>query len=265
MKYIIRNILVFFTSIFGLAFVYRSVLARKGPLVRVVAFHDVSDQKWFSEVIEMLVKEFNVISPENFHAQKFQRKKINVLLSFDDGYHSWVSVALPVLHKFKLKALFFVSTGLLDAASDKDETRKYIQERLLISHKEPLSWDGLKLLSLSGHTIGGHSVTHSDLAKLPLGEAAEDVRRGKIATEIQIGKNLLDFAYPFGRTENYNDELNMLVFDSNYRYIYSAMPGFYSVDRLLVPRTLLDSSLKPDTVRTWMYGAYDVFNFIFHR
>ena len=58
---------------------------------------------WFNDVVSMLVENFNVITPEQFRNREFDREKINVLLTFDDGYKSWVTTVLPILEENKIR------------------------------------------------------------------------------------------------------------------------------------------------------------------
>ena len=104
MKKLFRDYLIFLFSIIGIVFLYTTYMRIKGPLVRIIAFHYVSNITWFEKVIVMLVSQYNVITPQQFIAREFDAKKINVLITFDDGYQSWIDVCVPVLKKYNLKA-----------------------------------------------------------------------------------------------------------------------------------------------------------------
>ncbi len=112
MKKQIRNILITLISLTGVSFLYRFKMRRKGPLVRVLCLHDVPDKAWFSMLISTISQRYNVLSPQDFVEQTFDTNKVNVLLTFDDGYQSWVDVALPVLREKEITAVFFVNSGL---------------------------------------------------------------------------------------------------------------------------------------------------------
>jgi hypothetical protein len=52
-KYI-REFFILGISFLGVSFVYRKVCGRRGPLVRVLVFHDVLDAEWFEKMISFL-------------------------------------------------------------------------------------------------------------------------------------------------------------------------------------------------------------------
>lgn len=258
-KHKFRDLIIWTISFLGLSFLYQVYLRRRGPLVRILCFHDVADVSWFEQVIKMISKNYHLITPEEFHLQKFNSEKINILLTFDDGYQSWVDNCLPVLKKYELKGLFFVTSGLLDLAADTDKVATYMKERLLITPKKPLTWEGAKQLVEAGHTIGGHTVTHPNLAKLSEAEAKEEIMDDKYQLESKLELTLDDFAYPFG-TENYINQSLLNLTKTVYPYQYSAVTGFYSVKNIkLIPRTLIEKNQPISQVKNWIGGSYDIF------
>lgn len=65
----------------------------------------------FERQIKYLSKCANVISIEDFFVKRFDSKRINVAITFDDGYLNNLNFALPVLDKYGVKASFYI-TGL---------------------------------------------------------------------------------------------------------------------------------------------------------
>jgi len=62
-----------------------------------------------------------------------------------------------------------------------------------------LSWDELRELSVDPLvTIGGHTVSHPMLARLPQDEAYHEIEAGRDRLASALGKPILHFAYPFG-------------------------------------------------------------------
>src|SRR3989344_3576678 len=140
-KYI-RDFLINAITFFGTSERYRNRVRKNGPLVRVLVFHDVQDAMWFSEIIVFLKTMYHLITPDDFVAKRFDEKKINVLLTFDDGYESWMSVCLPVLTTHNVRGLFFVNSGLLDVHDNAEKQARYVKKRLLLFPRKTLSWDG---------------------------------------------------------------------------------------------------------------------------
>ncbi len=103
-----------------------------------------------------------------------------IILSFDDGWDSQFSYALPILEKYRYPATFFVFTNA-------------------IGHKGFLGWSELQQLIAAGMTIGDHSRSHPYLTKI----TDETVLWNEIYGSKQILENRLhitinEFAYPFG-------------------------------------------------------------------
>jgi peptidoglycan/xylan/chitin deacetylase (PgdA/CDA1 family) len=64
--------------------------------------------KSFEEQIQLLKSHFDIISIEDLLARKQPRDgRIQVLITFDDGYQNNYSVAAPILEKHKVPAVFF--------------------------------------------------------------------------------------------------------------------------------------------------------------
>jgi len=258
MKHKLRDIMVQLIDTSGISFLYRWYVRKKGPLVRVIAFHDVADAMWFEEVVTMLTTHYNVITPAQFERSEFDHQKINVLLTFDDGYQSWIDNCLPILETYKLKGLFFINSGLLDIAENAD-TADFIQKRLYISPKEPLTWTGTQELIVKGHSLGGHTVTHPHVALLEEMEIRTEVVDDKQRIESMLGITLSHFAYPFGRKQDFSAKTIELVKEAGYTYQYSAITGFAGIQKQgILPRTLVEKDQQIRLLRRWIDGAYDV-------
>lgn len=262
LKHIIRDIFIRLISFSGVSWFYRKVLFRKKPLVRVLCFHDVSDERWFREVVGLLTSQYHVLSPEDFANKNFANDKINLLLTFDDGYQSWVDVVLPVLSQFNVKGLFFVCSGLLDAADGADQVESFMTNQLLIKPREPLSWEGARTLCSSGHVIGGHTANHYNLMQTDKNLMETEIVLDKANLSDGLQLNLEDFAYPFGTKKHFDASVKKVVKEAGYKRIYTAISGFMSDDYSRIPRTLVDSELTADSIGLWIEGSYDIFSFL---
>ena len=68
--------------------------------------------KQFEKQIKFFTKEFNIISLDDYFLnQNLEAKKLNVAITFDDGYKNNFKYAFPILKKYNVPAHFFV-TGL---------------------------------------------------------------------------------------------------------------------------------------------------------
>ena len=88
----------------------------------VIMYHGVSEnscpynkrhttKKDFIKHILFLKKNCNIITLNQFFNKEFKKNKINVALTFDDGYWNNYNIAKPILEELKVPATFFV-TGI---------------------------------------------------------------------------------------------------------------------------------------------------------
>jgi peptidoglycan/xylan/chitin deacetylase (PgdA/CDA1 family) len=125
-----------------------------------------------------------------------------VVITFDDGYQSVLTEALPRLRARGWPFTVFVST-------------QYVDERF----GGYLSWDELRQLSQAGATIGNHSRSHAHLLRYEAGEDSKAWQarvRDEIASagtriQEQVGAAAIEvLAYPYGE---YDAELAAIVRD----------------------------------------------------
>lgn len=259
MKKIFRDLVLRCVSWSGGAWLYRTVLCPR-PLVRVLVFHDVQDVAWFRNIVQFLKTEYHVLTPTDFALENFVQEKINILLTFDDGYASWVTKVLPILQEHECQGIFFVNSGLLDCADQDNMRRVFVRDHLkLDTLRETLSWDGLSALCNAGHTIGGHTVSHTQLRVLTGDAVVQEIVSDKIRIEHMLGDTLTVFAYPFGNEDDYTKETQEVVARAGYSMAFSTTPGFVTQQSYAIPRLCIEDRLTPSHLRVWISGAYDVF------
>lgn len=229
MKSIIRNILIVLTYLTSIPFWMR--LGLKKPLVRVWCLHEVKDsQVWyFLEKLVWLKKHYHVLTPEQFKNRHFVADRVNILLTFDDGYESWIRNVLSILNEENVKAVFFINNEFLPQSSK---------------------------LTEAGHTLGGHSVSHARLAQL-----ASD----KLSAEVGQSVKSDFFAYPYGDKQSFNQSVIDEVKKAGYQFGFTILPGFN--DSITNPYLLHRDSLDPDVplliFKLWLRGSYDLWKKLF--
>ena len=263
MKRLLRDMYIACAHIMGASFLYQSYVRRRGPLVRVVVFHDVQDRDWFAESIKTLSVHYHMLTPEEFTAGNFDTERINLLITFDDGYTSWVDVCLPVLLEYNVKALFFINSGLLDAEREnKQET--FVRERLLLTKPHRiLTWEGVRTLLRAGHTIGGHTRSHVRLSELSVAGQEEEIKVDKARLSTMLGTSVTTIAYPFGNHGDYTGDTVRIVNEAGYTHafttegVFADMRTQYAISRLCIP-----DGLPPTALRRWIDGGYDLYGIL---
>jgi peptidoglycan/xylan/chitin deacetylase (PgdA/CDA1 family) len=103
-----------------------------------------------------------------------------VVVTFDDGLADFHEKALPVLVRYRIPAVLYLATGLVESGPD------------------ALSWLQLKEAVQTGFVaIGGHTHRHADLSRATEEEAEREVVRCKAVIEDRLAVPCQHFAYPW--------------------------------------------------------------------
>ena len=143
--------------------------------------HDIPNDKHkeFKSIINYISRRWNFISVQEFEDHFSGKRKLegrNVLLTFDDGFHSNRVIADEILDPLGIKALFFIVGKFTEKKSQQDQ-QKFITDNLYpewrghdypsnLKEMKNMDIDDLKHLLNHGHSIGYHSTTHKNLATL---------------------------------------------------------------------------------------------------
>lgn len=107
-----------------------------------------------------------------------------IVLTFDDGYQDFYSIAFPILRRFNFHAVAFIPTGL-------------------IGGNYYMNWDQIKEIAQSGLVhFEGHSLSHANLASLKYDALLKQLVDSKNMLEFQTGYHVNFVAYPYGSTNS---------------------------------------------------------------
>lgn len=237
-------------------------LQRK-PVARFIAFHDIPFETLnrFEGNLNFLKRKTNIISLEDFMFGRLSVEKINVVITFDDGYKSWINHAVPILRQLALPATFFISSGFVGLS--KEDESAFIQSHLLLHHQRTsggLTYDDVKRIADQGFTIGGHTLNHRNLSALNdnIGlkyEIAED----KSALEKLTGAKIDYFAYPLGFFHNPHVNIIEILKESGYKGAVTTVSGLNTcyTNPFLLHRELTGASMPASVFKARVYGNYD--------
>lgn len=117
-----------------------------------------------------------------------------VVLTFDDGYRDFYTTVYPLLQRWQLPAMLFVTTG-------------FVEERVaypMVSYPhlavEPVTWAMLAEMAASGLvTVGAHTHTHPDLTAVTPQVVEEELTKPVLLFQQRLGIIPKHFCYPRAR------------------------------------------------------------------
>jgi len=126
-----------------------------------------------------------------------------IVITFDDGYRSNYSVAVPLLERYGFRATFFIVSDYLGRTNAWDDER---QEPLLSSEQ-------IIAMHQAGFEIQSHTRTHARLPTLSVDRAREELAGSRAALENLIQAPVKAIAYPWGA---YDESTIQLARDAGY-------------------------------------------------
>jgi len=174
-----------------------------------------------------------VVDNSNFFYQIspiYDFKQSIISLTFDDGYITQFTVALPLLKERNIPATFYVITDRLDSV-----TRSLISENISQEFE-----------------IGSHTVTHADLVKTGSENAKMELLNSRSFLQRNFGLNAgLTMSYPWGI---YNRSVEQVA-KSIYLAARSTDPGynsFYTLDRYALKTQSFDMHTEVYRANQWI-------------
>lgn len=125
----------------------------------------------------------------------------SVVLTFDDGFANFYDAAWPVLRNHHFTATVFVVSGHMGGRND------WAPPPAQLGLREILSWKQAAELAASGIEIGSHTRTHPNLGYCTETEAARELIDSRSEIEDHLGRQVVTFAYPFGKTSAFSLQL----------------------------------------------------------
>jgi peptidoglycan/xylan/chitin deacetylase (PgdA/CDA1 family) len=161
----------------------------------------------------------------------------SALLTFDDGYRSNLTVAVPLLKKFGYPGVMFVPTAFIGGRNRFDESEPV----------EPIcDWDDLRELERCGVAVQSHGVGHRGFSDLGEREWREELVRSKVVLEKGLLRSVDLFAFPYGDAGSDPARMAQVLRQAGYRaaYLYGGGPNLVPVAD---PFRLTRLAMGPDT------------------
>ncbi len=235
------------------------------PVTRIATFHDILPEalNYFKANIYFLKRSMNVVSLEDFFLGRLSTKKINVVITFDDGYKSWLTYAVPILKKFGLPATFFVTFGFVGLSME--EEAEFMRTKLFLKPNpqritRDLSYEDVRKIVKEGFAIGGHTLNHVNLGTLQdSAKIKYEIAEDKVKLEQIAGVEIEFFAYPSGKYDNPKINLVEILKELGYKGALTTVSGFNKSrsSPYILHRELTRASMPTAVFRARMYGNYD--------
>ena len=133
------------------------------------------------------------------------------LITFDDGYRTNLTVAVPVLQRFGYPAVLFVPTGLVGGYNAFDADIMY-------EPKEPIcTWDELRELEQHGVAVQSHGVRHAHFSELSPAEQRAELVDSSAHLAAHLGQRASMFSFPYGDEGLDADHTERLLTEGGYQ------------------------------------------------
>ena len=215
---------------------------RRGPRVRALTYHRVGDvpndpfcvhRDDFEAQIRLLAEERRAVSltqVQDFVAGAGSVPENACLVTLDDGNISNLREALPILRRWGVPAVFYVTSslvggdfeGLVERFMTADELRELASSELV--------------------DIGAHARTHRSLGLMNIDEARDEAKRSKDELEDILGEPVSSFAYPFGTRSDFGPQTDRALADAGYEIAFNSMHGSIAraSDPISLPRVKVE-------------------------
>ena len=158
-----------------------------------------------------------------------------ILITFDDGHLSHYEHAAAYLKKNKVKAVFFISAGL-------------------VGKKNQMNWTQLKELVRDGFEIGSHGLTHIPLTNLPAEELKYELKGSKDLIERKLAIEVKGFSVPRGF---YSASLSRAAEEAGYHFVFTSEFDLNSVggSPLGLKRLVVTRGISFEAFDNMIYGT----------
>lgn len=235
------------------ATIYRRLPIRVSP-PSAIYYHDLVEKGCGAGCqkveLEKFERQMNFLKKNEYNSISIDEleKDINpksVLICFDDGFSSVYHNAFPILKKYNLKAVVFLTTGFIGGPS-----------------REYLDWNMIECLKDSGlFSFGAHTSNHIDVRFVTHKNFYQEIIYPKIEIQKRLGMEVDSFCFPFGK---YNmDIIKALYWQKAYKFLFTSdfcpLRRRYSYIQI-IGRAAISND---DTIQTFRYKLDGNYSFLY--
>jgi peptidoglycan/xylan/chitin deacetylase (PgdA/CDA1 family) len=192
----------------------------------------------FARQLDYLKPRYHVISLEAYLKARHEGKQLppySVVLTFDDGYRNFLTVAARQLAARQMPASVFLITDRLREEDGLGQDLNWSEA----DDDRCLSWTEAQSLQQSQSIeFGSHTCSHPKLSTLMPAEAERELNASRLLVIGQLGRPYPPFAYPFG---DYSEALARRANDLGYTCALTTDEGMNdeNTDLFKLRRTLI--------------------------
>ncbi len=212
--------------------------------------------RWLSENCTLLSIDQMVCPPAeaNVHQTKaIEPSRIQVAITFDDGYSDMYDHALPLLRHFHIRATLFLVTAWTGSSPPRTSG--------LIDGLAMMSWDKIRELKEYNIHIECHTHSHSSLMGLSEIEMQREIQESKKLIEIETGQPVRYFAFPYGHpgavSKKLAQGLRAMGFKAAFTTMWGPIRQVTGANRFLLPRLDIAPEDTISDFRRKVLGHYD--------
>ncbi len=155
----------------------------------------------FERQIVLIKKKYNPVHLDESGAiVGFAPDRINVLITFDDGFINNYKYVFPILVKHGLKATFFLIVDCVETGATPAIAERYSRATAEAGTEyRTASLPQIQEMVAAGMTFGSHTFTHTDLTQTEWAEGISIARGSAERLGALLGRDVKLFAFPWGR------------------------------------------------------------------
>lgn len=257
---VIKTVFFWALEFFQINRLFRYIFRGK---VKVLMYHSITPRGTFFEngvapadflrQIQYLRRHYHIVKASTLNDPKaYRTDRINVIITFDDGFKDNCNVATELLLREGLTAIFFIIADCLDQGTVPSFLRRknenFSQEP---AHRTIDKNDALYMLSCN-MMIGAHSVRHDDYTELNYQDGIADACKAQQQLQSKLNVPISNFAFPWGHFRD-GQETDLLC---TYQRVFLTDHGFNAPTDRVMFRNEVFSTLQLCAAAS---GALDFF------
>ncbi len=203
----------------------------------------VSPESFENQMKFLRMFRYNIISVNDIagYLRKGKRPPFRtVAITFDDGRLNNYVHAFPIIKKYKIPCVVYISPGL-------------------VGQEGYMSWDQIKEMHQAGVHFGSHTISHAWLPGLAPDAALTEIRESKHMIEEKLKTQIDMFSYCAG---GFTDGIKRAVKNSGYRSAVATSPGkkYDSNDPYAIKRIRISNS--SDNLFVYFIESSGIYQFV---